>query len=192
MNTPAHLIFGLAAFGKLNTRRVTAAAIAGALIPDASLYLMAGTHLLILGTDPQIVFGQLYFSEAWQSVFRIDNSAILWGMGLAFAIWARSGWAVALCGSALLHLGLDFLFHAGDGRAHFWPLTTWIFHSPVSYWDPEHYGGIVSAIEILLSFGLCVWLWRTFKAVGMRVIVALLAMAEIAPLLIWFLIFSGG
>jgi len=48
MNTPAHLIFGLAAFGDPARKAVTAAALAGALIPDASLYLMAGAHLLVL------------------------------------------------------------------------------------------------------------------------------------------------
>ncbi len=139
MNTPAHLIFGLAAFGKLDAPKVTAAALAGAFIPDLSLYLMAGTHLLILGTDPQIVFGQLYFSDGWQAIFRVDNSIVLWGMGLVYAIWARSAWVVALRGAAVLHLGLDFLLHHDDGRAYSWPLTTWKFQSPVSYWDPNHY-----------------------------------------------------
>lgn len=41
MNTPAHLIIGLAAFGKPGAPRVTAAALAGAMIPDLSLYLLA-------------------------------------------------------------------------------------------------------------------------------------------------------
>lgn len=57
MNTPAHLIFGLVAFGKPGAPKVTAAALAGALIPDLSLYLMAGWHLIVLQTDPNIVFG---------------------------------------------------------------------------------------------------------------------------------------
>jgi hypothetical protein len=33
MNTPAHLIFGLAAFGKVDAPKVTAAAFAGVLVP---------------------------------------------------------------------------------------------------------------------------------------------------------------
>ena len=73
MNTPAHLIFGMAAFGNPMRRAVTAAAFAGAVIPDLSLYLLAGWELLIKGTDPNIVFGQMYYSESWQAVFRIDN-----------------------------------------------------------------------------------------------------------------------
>lgn len=190
MNTPAHLIFGLAAFGKPDSGKVTMAALAGALIPDASLYLLAGAHLLILGTDPQVVFGQLYFSETWQAIFRVDNSIVLWGIALAFAVWARSAWSIALCGAALLHLGLDFLFHVDDGRAHFWPLTTWIFESPVSYWDPNHYGRVVGAIEVLVSAVICVWLWKRFKTGLMRLIIALLAVAEIAPSILFAVMFS--
>lgn len=112
---------------------MTAAAIAGALIPDLSLYLMAGWELLIQGTDPEIVFGQMYFSESWQAVFRIDNSFVIWGLLLVAGIMARSAVLFALCGAALLHLALDFPLHNDDARAHFWPLTNWKFISPVSY-----------------------------------------------------------
>lgn len=117
MNTPAHLIFGLTAFGKAGRSAVTGAALAGALIPDLSLYLMAGWHLRVLGTPPNVVFGQLYFSDAWQSIFRIDNSIILWGIAFALGALYRSPVMIALCGAALLHLGFDFLLHNDDGRA---------------------------------------------------------------------------
>ena len=118
MNTPAHLIFGLAAFGQPERRAVTAAAFIGALIPDFSLYAMAGWHLKVLGAPAEVVFGQLYFSDEWQRVFRVDNSILLWGIALGMSIMARSQVAGALCGAALLHLGLDLLLHHDDGRAH--------------------------------------------------------------------------
>ena len=133
MNTPAHLIFGLTAFGKANLTAVTAAALAGAIIPDLSLYLMAGWHLAVAGTPPEVVFGELYFSDAWQSVFWIDNSMVLWGIALVIGLMWRSPVVIALCGAALLHLVLDFGLHHDDGRAHFWPISNWIFASPVSY-----------------------------------------------------------
>ena len=191
MNTPAHLIFGLTAFGKPGRPAVTAAALAGALIPDLSLYLMAGAHLFLLGTDPQVVFGQLYFSDAWQSVFRIDNSIILWGIGLAVALMARSAIGIALCGAALLHLGLDFPLHHDDGRAHFWPLTNWIFQSPVSYWDPAHHGRVVGAVEVALALACCAILWRRFRHWAMRGLAVILGALELAPIVIWALMFGG-
>jgi len=191
MNTPAHLIFGLAAFGRADAPRVTAAALAGALIPDLSLYLMAGTHLFLLGTPPEVVFGQLYFSEAWQSVFRIDNSFVLWGIAFALGVMARSPVAIALCGAALLHLLLDFPLHHNDGRAHFWPISNWIFASPVSYWDNRHYGGIVAPIEIVLSLAFCVLLWRRYTGRWMRALVVILGLCEAAPAIIFRLMFHG-
>ena len=191
MNTPAHLIFGLAAFGKPESKAITAAALVGALIPDFSLYAMAGWHLNVLGTSPQVVFGELYFSDAWQGIFRIDNSIILWGIGLALAVMFRSGIAFALCGAALLHLRLDFLLHNDDGRAHFWPITNWIFASPVSYWDPDHYGNIVGPIEIALSLAACAYLWRRYKGVFMRILIVILGLMEFVPVIMFALMFSG-
>ena len=192
MNTPAHLIFGLAAFGKADMPKVTAAALTGAILPDLSLYLLAGTHLAILGTDPQVVFGQLYFSDAWQSIFRVDNSIVLWGIGLGLALAMRSAWAIALCGAALLHLGLDFPLHHDDGRAHFWPLSNWVFESPVSYWDRNHYGNIVGPIEIAVSLLLCGVLWRRFKGWLMRGFIVALGVLEAAPVFVWMFMFSGA
>ena len=190
MNTPAHLIFGMTAFGKAHRPAVTAAAFAGALIPDLSLYLMAGGHLLVLGTDPQVVFGQLYFSDAWQSIFRIDNSMVLWGIALVLGLMWRSPVVFALCGAALLHLVFDFALHHDDGRAHFWPISNWIFQSPVSYWDPRHYGGIVGPIEIAAVLVCCVVLWRRFAGIWMRALVVTLGAAQTAPYIIFGLMFA--
>lgn len=191
MNTPAHLIFGLAAFGKADAPKVTAAALAGAIIPDLSLYLLAGTHLMVLGTDPNIVFGEMYFSDAWQSIFRVDNSFIVWGGLLAVGLILRSAWVIALAGAALLHIGLDFPLHHDDGRAHFWPVTNWIFESPVSYWDRDHYAGVVAPVEITVSLLLCAVLWRRFTGAVMRCLTVALGLMQAAPVFVWLFVFSG-
>lgn len=192
MNTPAHLIFGMAAFGKPAQTRIIMAALAGAMIPDLSLYLMAGYQLQIVGTPARVVFGEMYFSMQWQQIFRIDNSIVLWGMALCLALGMKSRFWVALCGAALLHLFLDFPLHHDDGRAHFWPLSTWIFESPVSYWDWRHHGRIVGMIEMGLSGALCVWMFFRFERLWERVMILLLGALEILPRLFFALIFSGG
>lgn len=189
MNTPAHLIFGLTAFGLPERKAVTAAALAGAMIPDLSLYLMVGWHMRVLETPPQVIFGELYFSDAWQSVFRVDNSMVLWGIALVLGVMARSQVVVALCGAALLHLVLDFGLHHDDGRAHFWPITDWIFASPVSYWDRNHYGGIVGPIEVFVSLACCVWLWHRYTGWWMRGLIGVLAGLEFVPLVLFTLMF---
>ena len=191
MNTPAHLIFGLTAFGRAGQPRVTAAALAGGLIPDLSLYLMAGWHLYVLETPAETVFETLYFSPEWQAVFRIDNSVPLWTLGLALALWSRSAWGVALTGAALLHLGLDIGFHHDDGRAHFWPLSTWVFQSPFSYWDPRHFGGIVGPLEFGLALACCGLLWRRFLHWAMRLLIVALGVMELATMVMWARMFAG-
>ena len=198
MNTPAHLIIAAAAFARPSDKAVNSAALAGAIIPDLSLYVMAANELFIRNTDPGIVFGQMYFSEDWQRIFAVDNSVFLWAavliMGLAlqktrasdlgdaakslasrtqlFPVPGKWNWIIVLGGAALLHLALDFPFHHDDGRAHFWPFSNWIFESPLSYWDPAHFGQIVGPLEGLLCLLLCVVLWRRFRGWPARSMIA--------------------
>ncbi|MCY4185300.1 MAG: hypothetical protein OXC82_09655 [Rhodobacteraceae bacterium] len=74
MNAQAHLIIGTTASAKPNGWKINLAAIAGALIPDLSLYVPSVYYLFIVGVSPGIVFGQMYFSDQWQSIFSVDNS----------------------------------------------------------------------------------------------------------------------
>ncbi|WP_306116468.1 MULTISPECIES: cobalamin biosynthesis protein CobQ [unclassified Roseovarius] len=192
MNTPAHLIFAAAAFARPHERPRTIAALAGALAPDLSLYLMAGISLFVLGYSPGYVFDTLYFSDAWQMVFKIDNSFILWGIGLGLAWWFRSTTAMVFAGAGLLHLAFDFPLHHDDGRAHFWPLSDWVFHSPVSYWDRQHYGDIVGPIEMLVSFGFCILLFFRFGSLRSRAVICVAAAMQLAPVFFWVFIFATG
>lgn len=136
-------------------------AVIGALLPDLSLYLLAGTALFILRLSPQRVFDELYFSDTWQTMFAIDNSFLVWGAGLALALWWRAPAGIAMAAAGLLHLALDLPLHAGDGRAHFWPLTRWVFDSPVSYWDSTHHAMWVAPVAAALCLTCYTLLWRS-------------------------------
>jgi hypothetical protein len=190
MNTPAHLIFGAAAFARPDAWKVTTAALIGALLPDLSLYILCIWHLFILGTSPDVVFGELYFSDAWVRIFRVDNSFLLWGIALGLAIWRRSQWAIALCGAALLHIAFDFPLHHDDGRPHFWPLTMWVFDSPFSYWDRAAHAGIIGPLEMAISLILCGVLWFRFQTVLARAVILLAAATQLAPVFVWVFVFD--
>ena len=191
MNTPAHLLIGAAVMGKAGNRGVIWAAMAGALAPDLSLYLLAGGAMYLFGIAPQVVFDELYFSDAWQTIFAVDNSFFIWGALLALALWRGRAWAEAFAGAGLLHLTLDFPLHHDDGRAHFWPLTSWIFESPVSYWDERHGAAWVAPIEAALAVAAAVrlWLWRPGWKIS--ALVALLVAAELSVTSIWVCVFSA-
>ena len=184
MNTPAHMIFGAAAFARPGRSGLTAAALLGSFAPDLSLYLLAGGSILLLGIPAQQVFGTLYYSDAWQAIFAVDNSIVLWGLLLAVALWARSAWAIAFAGAAILHLLFDFPLHSHDARMHFWPLTDWKFHSPISYWEGRS-GAIWGAVETMLVVGLTLWLiWRDFT-LPWRLTFGAIAILQLAPALVW-------
>ncbi len=179
MNVPAHLIFGVAAFGNRGNAAITTAAVLGSFAPDVSLFVMAGWSLYIAGISPQVVFDQYYFSDLWQSVFAFDNSFVFWGLALAAAIWARRPVWIAFILAGLMHLSFDFLLHNADARMQFWPLSDWKFFSPISYWDRRYYASIVGPIELAITLILAVLLWRRYRKRFSRVLILLAALSEI-------------
>lgn len=191
MNTPAHLLVGGALFGRAS-KTTLFAALAGSFLPDASLYIMGGVALWILQIPPQRVFNELYFSDAWQTVFAIDNSVLVWGMLLLVALRRGSDWGVALTAAALTHIALDFPLHHDDGRPHFWPLTNWVFESPISYWDRAHGASWVAPIEAVLALIAAVAIWFSHRQVAIAICVALLLAAEFWIVRQWLFFFVNS
>ncbi len=178
MNTPAHLLIGAAVFARPAHGRILGAALLGSLLPDLSLYLMAGTSLYVLGIPPNVVFDELYFSPAWQTIFAIDNSFLLWGLAVALGMWRGWPFLTVVASAGLLHLATDFLLHAGDGRPQFWPLSDWVFHSPVSYWDSTHHAFWVVPISALICAAAYAVLWRRGLSVTAKIFFSVLLGAE--------------
>jgi hypothetical protein len=138
-------------------------------------------HQFIIRTPTQTIFDELYFSDYWQKIFAIDNSFIVWGIFLGLALFLKNGWMIAMSGAALVHLLCDFPLHVDDARAHFWPLTMWKFESPISYWDSTHHGTIVSMLEFILACVMLGILWRRFKTIMARIVIALCAVSVTIP-----------
>ena len=189
MNTPAHLIIGTAVFAKADRNGTYLAALLGAFAPDFSLYVMVFVSLWVLEIPASTVFNDLYYSDSWQSVFAIDNSFVLWGILLALAVWRNWHRVMAFAGAGVLHLLLDFPLHTHDARMHFWPVTDWVFVSPVSYWDSAAHASIVGPMELSLSLALALLLWRRFQNWRIRATTALLVAAELLSSGIWRFVF---
>ncbi|MEM6310198.1 MAG: cobalamin biosynthesis protein CobQ [Pseudomonadota bacterium] len=189
MNTPAHLLVGAALFARKDIRQSGKLALFGSLLPDLSLYLLAGTSLFLLQIPPQRVFDELYFSEAWQSIFAIDNSFLIWGLILAIALfWKRLAW-VAFAGAGLVHIVTDFAMHNDDARPHFWPLSDWVFESPFSYWDSDHNAAMLAPFT-LLAVLISAWvLWKRWPNWGVRIAVLIGCGIEIWVVRQWLLFF---
>lgn len=192
MNTPAHLLIGTAIFGRGGGPKTAAAAMVGALLPDLSLYVMGSVAHFYLGIPRQVVFDELYYSPAWQTVFAIDNSFFVWGALCACALLSKRPWAVALTASALCHLCLDFPLHHDDGRPHFWPLSGWVFESPFSYWDRRQGAFWVAPIEAAASVVAAIAIWRACLGPWISGLTVLLVAAEFWIVRQWMFFFIDG
>lgn len=189
MNTPAHILLGLACCARRDVPRSGRAAAVGSLLPDLSLYILAGSALVVMQIPPARVFGELYFSDSWQTVFAIDNSFVIWGLAFLLALWLRNLLACALAGAGLLHLALDFLLHNDDARRHFWPLSDWVFESPFSYWDSDHHAGLISPLGLGVVLICAVVIWRRWTDWRARLAVLLACAVEIWVVRQWLLHF---
>lgn len=175
VNTPTHMLVGAALFARPNRPNAMLAAFAGGLVPDLPMFLMVLVAARFSGIPEHEVFGALYFSESWQRVFAIDHSFFVWTTLLAGGLLLRCPAVIAFAGAALAHAAVDFATHHDDARRQLWPFSNGVFQSPVSYWDPAHYGAIVGPIEAGIALALAaLLLWRLDRwwARGLTLLVA--------------------
>ncbi len=154
------MLMGAALFGRPLPRFAVAGALGG-IVPDLPMFAIVG-GLRMAGYDFEQIFGKLYWEHWWQVANAIGHNFLLWGVltvvsGLMLSanpfrsydptsfpgkrpVRPDAALVFAFSGSALLHSVIDFLCHRNDAHMHLWPLTQWRFRSPVSYWDPNHFG----------------------------------------------------
>lgn len=168
-------------------RRVPAKAWAGALggaIPDLPMILIV-LALKLAGVPARTIFGELYWQNWWQVTNAIGHNFWLWSGLIVLSLIMRDrlsssvrtfdNWTIVslFAGSALLHTVIDFFCHREDAHMSFWPLTRWKFMSPLSYYDPAHYGLWFSLFEATLGLILAAILFRRFSSVILKCCLAL-------------------
>jgi len=215
---------------------ITIAALLGALLPDASLFVMWGIAKS-RGIADSVIWSEWYYSEFWQLIGATSNSLPIYAMvavagymaggrlpwnyrasvpvrkisthdlntegaaegnpaGLGVSGAKGKGYhklpqmlLMVFAVAALLHVLTDLPLHHDDGHPHFWPLTNWIYRSPVSYWDPAHYGRIWSLVEIGLALSLIIILWRRFQVLLTRCVLFLVAFSYVIVSFYWWQLF---
>jgi hypothetical protein len=190
MNTQSHIIMSAAFFGGDMPKRAWAAALGGVL-PDIPMLLIVLT-LKVSGVPMHRIFDEMYWQNWWQITNGIAHNFWGWGSLLLLAIFMRERlgasaesidlWSLVFIFaiSGLLHSCIDFLVHREDAHMSLWPVTRWKFMSPVSYYDPAHYGRIFSLFEALLGLVLSIVLLQRFNATLLRVVLALVMALYVA------------
>lgn len=159
MNTPAHAIVNLLVLARKPSHRASAVIVAGALIPDLAIVVFYAWHLL-LGTPEQLIWSREYYAPLWQGWFDAFNSMPLTALAVLLCWATRSYLPGLLCASMLLHQLGDLPLHHDDAHRHFFPFSDWRFASPVSYWDPAHYGRWASLAEFGAVLAAAALLYR--------------------------------
>ena len=173
MNTPAHVLLNVTLLAHGGRRERWRSVLLGGLIPDTAMFLFFVWATFIADMPQRQIWDEAYFRDEWQDFFDIFNSLPLAALGLTVA-WRLKQPAIGLFfASMLLHFALDLPLHHDDGHRHLFPLSDWRFASPVSYWDPRHYGRIVGGLEAIAAGACGVVLWHRFPTRAARVAVVL-------------------
>ena len=169
------MLVSLAALGRRGDGARNRAAALGAALPDVPIFVLFFVARFALGQPSSEIWTRTYFEPGWQLAVDLLHSVPLAAVGLAAARWrGRAAWQ-ALFASMLLHSALDIPVHTDDAHRHFLPLTSWRFHSPVSYWDPQSYGRQVAVVEIAAALALSVRAFRLLTSRAARGAVAAMA-----------------
>ena len=168
MNTPSHLIINTALYKRVNHKKIPQSAfLLGSFMPDIPLGVLslAATfyyRVLLDYQSPDLmetVLHPLYFNNPfWISVHNALHSPLALGFYLT-VLWRWRNqlnkaqhwlfWFFIGCG---IHTSIDILTHFDDGPLLLWPLNWQLrFHSPISYWDPVHFGRLFMVFELLLD-----------------------------------------
>lgn len=192
MITSSHIIYGWAAARATKTvadPTRTLSFVVGSFLPDIPVYLFFIAHGLLLGTNQSTMWNELYFDSAWTPFFTLSHSLLLWPLLFLVGTYLKQRVLKYIAGAGILHITLDLLVHNDDAYRHFWPLSDWKFVSPISYWDPSHYGRLVSVFDTMIIVGLLVWLGTKYTSVRARVLMGLVGTLYVVSQALPFLIF---
>ena len=164
MTTHSHVILNIALLSKRDKPFLHRYAFIGAVLPDLPLFIFFIIESIIRKTPDDELWGTRYFTEAWQNFFDIFNSVplILILLGIGYYL-LNSEKITVFAWSLLLHCTFDLLTHHDDGHHHFYPLSDFAFESPISYWDRDHYAGIVAPIERVVFLIASIYLFPRLK-----------------------------
>lgn len=71
------------------------------------------------------------------------------GLAIAF-LFTWKNWYPYVYGW-IFHVITDMATHVSDAQPVLWPLSDWVFPTPVSYWESAYYGGEFGIVNLVLA-----------------------------------------
>lgn len=143
----------------------TAASALGAVLPDLPAFVAVAYYWDSRNSMPlENLLDVIYFTGPFGRTGILLHSTVLVSLLLVFywllgvgkwdkrkiLLWFLAGWAG--------HTLVDFLTHGDDARPLFWPISDWKWKSPVSYYNPLHYGREFFLVEHGAILLIIIWL----------------------------------
>jgi hypothetical protein len=175
MNTPAHVVVNLTILGRKDHPETAMPIVAGAILPDLPMFLFYLNAKVLGGMPERLIWSQAYHEAGWQVFFDIFNSLPVLVLGFVLARYFKAGRLAAFFASMVFHSLGDLALHHHDAHRHLFPFSDWRFSSPISYWDPQHFGQIVAPLEAAAVVIGCIILAARFRSVRARGLIACLA-----------------
>ena len=186
MITTSHMLMGAFATTRPRMRGfVVFLGWLGGFFPDLPMFVMVGVARM--AESPVNLWRQpdgLYWNDPWRTLTDLSHSVPIWAvlLVLGWAGWRWAGPRLALAGlallvfsaSALIHSLADLVVHTHDAHAHFLPLSDWVFHSPVSYYQRDHFGREFSLFELGFALVAAWFLFRWFRSWTVRIATVLM------------------
>ncbi|MBN8590599.1 MAG: metal-dependent hydrolase [Anaerolineae bacterium] len=132
----------------------------GSLPPNSTSNVMEYLHFELFFRDPVWIIGHNTFHSLVVNISLLMIGVIgmryrsYWGFTL---FWLSAGMGI--------HTVIDVFTHTNDGPLIFFPINwTFRFRSPVSYWEPDHFGATFMIIEYsvdaaIVTYLLARWMW---------------------------------
>ncbi|OUL27689.1 hypothetical protein BV372_25615 [Nostoc sp. T09] len=164
MNTPSHAILNLVVFSQQMRNQASHAIFLGAILPDVPIFVFYFLMKFVYRLPSHQIWSEVYYQPFWQAIISTFHSIPLALIGVIIAHVLN--WQVIEVGfiSMVLHSLLDLPVHNNDAHRHFFPFSDYRFISPISYWDRNHYGGIVAFVEISLVLMASIYLFPTMRS----------------------------
>jgi len=113
----------------------------GSVLPDAPA-LVIGSALMLGGASRWHVVDRTYAGPLRRSIHLAAHSLLA-----TCAIAAAGPRTRALVLGTMGHQVVDYLTHVDDAWPPAWPLSSWRWRAPVSYWQREHHARAFAAME---------------------------------------------
>ncbi|MDJ0677879.1 MAG: hypothetical protein QNJ36_21265 [Calothrix sp. MO_167.B42] len=159
MNTPSHAILNLAILATPSYPEAVLPVLVGAILPDIPMFAMYFWAKWVRRQSEREIWTTTFYQPFWLNLTHGFHSIPLKIIGIAIAHWLGYWQWELLFMSALAHSLLDFPVHNDDAHRHFYPFSHYRFISPISYWNPQYHGRLVSLVEKLLVLGATIYVF---------------------------------